>query len=239
MIKNNKKNITSVKKIKRVRKIRYGRLFIILCILFLILYGLFNFIDFPIKNIYIKNNTLLSDQEIIELAHLENYPSIFKYSDYEIEKNLNKNIYIESSNVQKVALSKIYIEIEENYPIFIYSVDSLTYLKDGKTVEKRFNVPEVINYIPDTLFNEFKEKLKNIDKNIINKISQIEYKPNEVDDERFVFYMNDGNYIYLNLRTIESINRYEKVLVQIIDKYGKKRGILYLDDGDYFEILEN
>ena len=79
MIKNNKKNITSVKKIKRVRKIRYGRLFIILCILFLILYGLFNFIDFPIKNIYIKNNTLLSDQEIIELAHLENYPSIFKY----------------------------------------------------------------------------------------------------------------------------------------------------------------
>lgn len=239
MSKKNKQNVTSTKKIKKVRKIRYGRVFIILVIIFLILFALFNFIDFPIKNIYIKNNTLLSDQDIIELAHLENYPSIFKYSDYEIEKNLNKNIYIESSNVKKVALSKIYIEIEENYPIFSYSVDSLTYLKDGKTVEKRFNVPEVINYIPDTLFDEFVEKFKKIDRNIINKISQIEYKPNEVDEERFVFYMNDGNYIYLNLESLKDINKYDQILVQIIDKYGKKKGILYLDDGDYFEILEN
>lgn len=232
-------NKKSVKKIKKVRKIRYGRIFLILIILFLIFYALFNFIDFPIKNIYIKNNTILSDQEIIELANLEDYPSIFKYSEYDIEKSLNKNIYINSSSVKKVSLSKIYIEIDENYPLFRYSTDSLTYLKNGKTVEEVFNVPEIINYVPDSLFEEFIKKFKTIDRNIIEKISQIEYKPNEVDNERFLLYMNDGNYVYLNFKSFENIDKYSSILVQIENKYGSKKGILYLDEGDYFKILEN
>lgn len=227
------------KKIKKVRKIRYGRIFLILIILFLIFYLLFNFIDFPIKNIYVKNNTILSDQKIIELAHLENYPSIFKYTEHEIEKNLNKNIYIKSSKVKKVALSKIYIEIEENYPVFYYQSENLTYLSNGTTVKEMLNVPEVINYIPDTIFEKFKESIFSIDRNIIEKISQIEYKPNEVDSERFLFYMRDGNYVYLNFKSFDSINNYPTILIQIINKYGNKNGILYLDEGDYFEILKN
>lgn len=227
------------KKIKKVRKIRYGRIFLILIILFLIFYLLFNFIDFPIKNIYVKNNTILSDQKIIELAHLENYPSIFKYTEHEIEKKLNKNIYIKSSKVKKVALSKIYIEIEENYPVFYYQSENLTYLSNGTTVKEMLNVPEVINYIPDTIFEKFKKNILSIDRNIIGKISQIEYKPNEVDSERFIFYMRDGNYVYLNFKSFDSINNYPTILIQIINKYGNKNGILYLDEGDYFEILKN
>lgn len=227
------------KKIKKVRKIRYGRIFLILIILFLIFYLLFNFIDFPIKNIYVKNNTILSDQKIIELAHLENYPSIFKYTEHEIEKKLNKNIYIKSSKVKKVALSKIYIEIEENYPVFYYQSENLTYLSNRTTVKEILNVPEVINYIPDTIFEKFKKNILSIDRNIIGKISQIEYKPNEVDSERFIFYMRDGNYVYLNFKSFDSINNYPTILIQIINKYGNKNGILYLDEGDYFEILKN
>lgn len=232
----NKKNN---KKIKKVRKIRYGRIFLILIILFLLFYLLFNFVDFPIKNIYIKNNTILSDQEIIELAHLENYPSIFKYTEHEIEKNLNKNIYIKSSKVKKVALSKIYIDIEENYPIFYYLSENKTYLKSGKTVDKNISSPEVINYIPDTIFSKFEKNMSSLDRSIIEKISQIEYKPNEVDSERFLFYMRDGNYVYLNFDSFDSINNYPTILIQIINKYGNKSGILYLDEGDYFEILKN
>ena len=232
----NKKNN---KKIKKVRKIRYGRIFLILIILFLIFYLLFNFVDFPIKNIYIKNNTILSDQEIIELAHLENYPSIFKYTEHEIEKNLNKNIYIKSSKVKKVALSKIYIDIEENYPIFYYLSENKTYLKSSETVDKNISSPEVINYIPDTVFSQFEKNMSSLDRSIIEKISQIEYKPNEVDSERFLFYMRDGNYVYLNFDSFDSINNYPTILIQIINKYGNKSGILYLDEGDYFEILKN
>ena len=71
---NKKKNIKKVKK----RKIRFGRIFLVLIILFLLFYLLANIFKFPIKNIYVKGNNILSDQEIIEIAQIENYPSILK-----------------------------------------------------------------------------------------------------------------------------------------------------------------
>ena len=235
MNKGNKK----VKKVRKVRRIKYGRIFIIFVLLFLIIYLIYNLVDFKIKNIFISNNSILTDQEIIELANIDDYPSIFKYSDSEIEKRLEKNIFIKNATVTKKDLNKVYIDIEENYPLFYNSSLSLTILKDSSTVQDIFNIPVLINYVPDTIYDSFIEKMGMLDKNILIKISEIEYKPNEVDENRFLFYMNDGNYVYLTLSSFENINKYLDIVVQIIDKYENKKGILYLDDGGYFEILEN
>lgn len=228
-----------IKKVKKVRRIKYGRIFIIFILLFLIIYLLCNLVDFKIKNIFISNNSILSDQEIIELANIDDYPSIFKYSDYEIERKIEKNIYIKNATVTKKGLSKVYIDIEENYPLFYNSTSSATVLKDSSTVGDNFNIPTLINYVPDTIYDSFVKKMGLLDKNILGKISEIEYKPNEVDENRFLFYMNDGNYVYLTLSSFENINKYLDIVVQIIDKYENKKGILYLDDGGYFEILKN
>ena len=89
MAKNKTKSKKYTKKVKK-RKIRFGRIFLVLIIIFLFFYLLASVIKFPIKNIYIKGNNILSDQEIIEMVGIENYPSIFKYTEHEIEKNLNK-----------------------------------------------------------------------------------------------------------------------------------------------------
>lgn len=210
-----------------------------LILIFLSIYAICNLVDFKIKNIFISNNNILSDQEIIELANIDDYPSIFKYSDSEIEKRLEKNIFIKNATVTKKDLSKIYIDIEENYPLFYNSSLSTTVLYDSSTVFDIFNTPVLINYVPDTIYDLFIEKMRLLDKNILVKISEIEYKPNEVDENRFLFYMNDGNYVYLTLSSFENINKYLDIVVQIIDKYENKKGILYLDDGAYFEILEN
>ena len=210
-----------------------------LILIFLSIYAICNLVDFKIKNIFISNNNILSDQEIIELANIDDYPNIFKYSDSEIEKRLEKNIFIKNATVTKKDLSKIYIDIEENYPLFYNSSLSTTVLYDSSTVFDIFNTPVLINYVPDTIYDLFIEKMRLLDKNILVKISEIEYKPNEVDENRFLFYMNDGNYVYLTLSSFENINKYLDIVVQIIDKYENKKGILYLDDGAYFEILEN
>ena len=37
------------------------------------------------------------------------------------------------------------------------------------------------------------------DNSILYRISQIEYKPNDIDEERFLLYMIDGNYVYISL----------------------------------------
>ena len=75
---------------------------------------------------------------------------------------------------------------------------------------------------------------KNIKEDTLGKISDIEYKPNEYDKDRFLLYMDDGNMVYLTLTKFKMINYYNDVLSQLEDKHG----ILYLDNGNHFQIKE-
>lgn len=81
------------KKVKKVR-IRYGRIIFCILLLFTLFYLLFTYVKIPIRNIFISGNTTLKDQEIIDLADISDYPSIFSFSSYGIEKKLEKNIYV-------------------------------------------------------------------------------------------------------------------------------------------------
>ena len=74
-----------------------------------------------------------------------------------------------------------------------------------------------------------------INYDVFNNISEIEYTPNSVDSKLFLFTMNDGNYIYVNLDRFESVNKYFDMIVN----FNNHKGILYLDSGEYFKILEN
>ena len=77
--------------------------------------------------------------------------------------------------------------------------------------------------------------MKSIDEKVLNRTSEIIYDPNDVDPERFMFIMDDNNYVYLTLRKFDNINNY----INIVKKFGDKKGILYLDSGEYFKILDN
>ena len=76
-------------------------------------------------------------------------------------------------------------------------------------------------------------RLVNID--ILERISEIKYDSNGIDKERFKLTMNDGIYVYLTLLKFEKINNYDK----IVSTLGDKKGILYLDSGEYFELFKN
>ena len=74
--------------------------------------------------------------------------------------------------------------------------------------------------------------MNNIDYGIVKRMSEIKYDPNEVDDERFLITMNDGNYVYLTLNKFNKINHY----LDIIKEFDNKKGVLYLDSGEYFKV---
>ena len=76
--------------------------------------------------------------------------------------------------------------------------------------------------------------MSSLDYDTIKRISEIKYDPNEVDEERFLLTMSDGNYVYLTLEKFEVIDNY----VDIIKTFNNKKGILYLDSGEYFKIME-
>ncbi|MBS7021099.1 MAG: hypothetical protein KH135_04455, partial [Firmicutes bacterium] len=73
-----------------------------------------------------------------------------------------------------------------------------------------------------------------IDTGIIRRISEMKYDPNEVDPNRFLFTMDDGNYVYLTVNKLNNLNSY----LTIMEKFEGKKGILYLDSGEYFKVLE-
>lgn len=231
--KNNKKEITQKKNSKK-RKIRYDRILIALVIV-LIIAGFFAFLfSLKITNIVIKNNSYLTDQEIIELAGISDYPESLANSSTQIEQRLKTNDLIKDVKVTKKFLTQVYIEVEENRPLFYYNHNNKTVLLDGTNIDETYPVPTVLNYITDTYYDEFIKEMGNLDSSILNKISEIQFDPNDVDDNRFLLTMSDGNYVYVNISTFYKLNKY----VSIRESLPDKNGILYLDYGNNFEIIE-
>ena len=221
------------KKVVKKRKLKKKAIFFSLILIAIISLSLYYIYNIRITNIYIIDNEILSDSEIIKIAQLENYPISMQNTTQDIKKRLEKNDYINKVKVKKEGLLKeVYIYIEENKPLFYYQLVNKTVLKDGKMVDEKYNLPVVTNEISDEIFKKFIDKINDIDKNVLEHISEIKYDPNEIDQERFYLSMNDGNYVYLTLNKFSKINNY----LEIVKTFNNAKGILYLDSGEYFEI---
>lgn len=222
------------KKVVKNRKLKKKPIIISLFIIIIIFIAIYYISQIRITNIYIVDNEYLSDYEIIKLAKLEKYPKSLENSSKKIKERLEKNDYIKSARVTKKGLlNEVYIYIEENKPLFYYELKSKVILKDGKEVDEKYNIPIVTNEIKNEIYNKFIEKMSDIDKNIIIRISEIKYDPNDIDQERFYITMNDGNYVYLTLNKFDKINNY----LEIVKTFNNEKGILYLDSGEYFELF--
>ena len=225
--------ITKKTKRKR-RKLRYGRILLVLFIFVLLIYLFFHFFHFNIQSILIRGNHYLTEQEVIHLSGLEDYPSSITNASLSIKKRLEDSELIKSAKVRKNGLLHITIEIEENKPLFYNKTSNKTVLQDKTEITKKYDVPILINYVPDKIYQEFIDKMGKVKSEILARISEIEYKPNEVDKNRFLLSMQDGNYVYLTIYKFENINNY----VEIVRKFEHKKGILYLDSGEYFKVYE-
>lgn len=226
---------------KKLKKKTHLKIIPVLIFLLLIvaIFFIYNLISsLPVKNIYITGNTYLTDQEIIELAKLENYPSFIKTTSATIKKNIEKNKLIEHAKITKKFFGIVEITVEENNILFRkYDDDTKVILDNGSEVvddEYSYSVPKLLNYVPDTKYKSFMKGMNQVTENIKIQISEITYLPNEQDKDRFLLYMNDGNYVYLTLTKFKQINYYEDVL----GKLKGKKGILYLDSGNHFQIME-
>lgn len=217
---------------KKKRKLKIKNFLIVILLVTVILFVLAFLTDVKINNIVIKGNLLYSDWEIIEKADLSDYPSSLKTLSNNIEKKLAEDVYIKEVNVRRPSLTKVVIEVKENLPLFYYLPAQKTILTDKTEVTDNFPVPTVINYVPDNIYFKFLKSISEVNYDIVKRISEIKYDPNEVDEGRFFLTMNDGNQVYLTLNKFTKIDNY----LEIIKEFDNKKGILYLDSGEYFEV---
>ena len=100
---------------KKKRKLSKKKIFIFIFIILFIIY-IIKIFNTNITNIYIDGNIYLTDQQIIDISKLNNYPNTMNNISYKIEKKLEENLYITNACVRKnILLNKVYITVEENY----------------------------------------------------------------------------------------------------------------------------
>ena len=221
------------KKKKRVFKIK--NICILLGILILIIGTIYYIVTMPIKNINIKGNKIVSDDEILESANLYQYPSFLLTQRSKLKKDIKKNPYIKSINISKRLGNRIEITIQEYQPLAINEEDKII-IETGEYLDNTYNltdVPILINKISSKeIYINFTKKFSGINHNILRQISQIEYSPVEVDEDRFLIYMNDGNLVYITLTKIDKLNKYNKIKATLEGR----NGTIYLDSGNYVEL---
>lgn len=221
------------KKVKKRVKIKIIPVlfFIISAVL---LYFLFNYlVDTKIKNIIIYNNKILTDQEVIELANIENYPSFYKTFSKNIKKNLKRSPYIKEVKVKKKFLNILELYIYEYIPLFIKD-DELVLENNVKVDLINYKAPILTNLEENEIYKSLIKAMLKLKESARGNISQIIYSPNEYDDTRFLLYMDDGNHVYINILKFENLNYYDEIYPTL----NNKKGTLYLDSGNHFEIFK-
>ncbi len=226
------------KKIVKKRKLRVFRLLLILLVLSGLFFGVYNYLKLPINNLIVIGNEYLDDDYILKLAGVTNYPSFWMSNMYKREKKLKTSSYISDAKIKRGLHRTLTIKIEENRALFIKDSDQKVVFADEQEINGRddftFRVPRLLNYVPDKKYKKFVAGMSEINSDILAKISDIEYVPNDLDKDRFLLYMDDGNMVYLTLTKFNMINYYNDVLGQLEGR----RGILYLDNGNHFQIKE-
>ena len=224
--------------------VKKRRLKLLPCLIVLLCFGGLSFcvyllLQMPIKNFIIENTNYLNDDYILELAGVKDYPSFYLLSTSNIEDKLEESPYIHKATVTREFFSVLVFDIQENKPLFINNTNYTVVFSDQEEVPvveeiDLFRIPRLINYVPDNKYQSFIKAMSKVKIDILGKISDIEYQPNDYDKDRFLLYMDDGNMVYLTLTKFEMLNYYNDVLSQLENK----KGILYLDNGNHFQIME-
>lgn len=196
-------------------------------------------LDTRVENIVIKGNKIVTDQQIIDEAGLSNYPSFYKTTSYNIKKTLEKNSFIKEVKFKRSFYHVLTIEVSEHKVLLKKETTGKLVLENMNEVttdqEIPYTVPRLVNDVPQNKYNELLKNLLKVKSNVRSSISEFYYDPNEFDKDRFLLYMDDGNSVYLTLTKFRMINYYNDVLPQL----DGKKGILYLDSGNHFQIMEN
>ncbi len=225
-------------KVVKKKKIKWKSFFTFLIVLTIGFFLVQLLLKTKTKNILIVGNKLVSDIDIMELAGLSDYPSFFLTSGFSIERRLKANPLIKSVRVKRKFYHTFELDIQEATVLYQKEEDGKYVLEDAQEISLDENivltVPKLVNYVPNNKQKAFFKGLLKIKESLRERISEMTYVPNEHDKDRFLLYLNDGNTVYLTLTKFSMFNYYEDVLPQL---EGKK-GILYLDSGNHFKIME-
>ena len=202
---------------KKKRRLKMSRVLLVLGFLAVLGYGIYLLSQMPVRGFYIVGNTYYTDNEILEKTKLDRYPSYLFTDSINVSMKVRKDKLIKKIKIKHKINGMFEVIVYENKIMLYDEIKKKSILKDGTEVDKK-------------IYHKLLIKMEKLNDNIVKNVSEIKDGPNDLDKERFLFSMNDGNYVYATLTKFANINKY----LEISNTLGQRKGILYLDYGNYF-----
>ena len=217
---------------RKKRKLKKKRVFLLFFLLLTLgtLFYLFTLI--PVRSIYVIGNKYYTDEEILDKIKVNQQTPFLFTNSVNANLKIRKDKVIKNITIKKNIFLEFNIIVKENRLIYVDNKDKKTVLENGEKIDDTVNdLPVLINEINDKkIYEKFISKFEKVSDDSLNIISEIKYDPNDIDKERFLLSMNDGNYVYITLSKFSKINDYSNISKTLVGK----QGILYLDYGNYF-----
>ena len=226
-----------MKKKRKKRKIKFKSVLLVIFLLLILSLIIYVVSSLKVKTYYVYNNEFLTDEQVLDILKLNKNSSFLLTNTLTEKAIISKNKRIKEVKIKKTLSLEIKVYVTE-YKILYYDEENkYSVLETGDTLNYRDdNSPVLVNKVEDKeIYKKFINKMNRVNTDILSIISEIKYVPNGIDKERFLFSMNDGNYVYITISKLTKINEYKSV----IDSVEDKKGILYLDYGNYFVPKEN
>lgn len=236
-----------IPKLKEERKKRANRRLIFYLSILFFLISIIVYLQSPlshVRNIQVKGNTLVPEDEIIEQVGLSDDTNIWTVSQSAIEQRLKDHfLIIESAAVNRILPWTIEIEIKE-YDRVGYVKDDFYYpvLGTGDILEQfqqnRYygDAPLLIGFTEEEYLHRMASELEELPESIFNLISEIHWNPSEKNQNKIIVYMNDGYIVDSTIRNFsDNISVYPSIVSHLDSD---DQGIIHLGAGAYFESIQ-
>lgn len=243
-----KKKIVSIEdripKLKQARKKKANRRLIFYLSIFFILISIIVYLQSPLSDIHtvdITGNSLISDEEMVNIADLEDSPNIWTISKSDIKEEIMDYPLMKSAEVEKKLPQTIKIDVQEYDVVGYVEEDEYFFpvLENGekltelKEASMSGDAPLMLDFDEDEYLTKMTEELKELPQDIRKLISEIHWKPEDDNENKILLYMNDGFLVDGSIHEFsEKMQVYPSIVAQLSDD---EKGIIHIGVGAYFE----
>lgn len=193
---------------KRKRRRRFA-----VAVLVVILTTVFFLSDLSkVKSIDITGCQILDKQYILDSLSVHEHSSyFFTVDESQLEKEIEKLIFVAQADVSKSFFGHITIKINEQEPALYSYIDNCLYVvdEDGAIAEDRNQkwltyvqrTPQAMNFDKDH-FKQFVEAYVQLPSDVQNQISTLVFEPNDNDPDKCRFEMDDGKIFYVRIENM-------------------------------------
>ncbi|MFA7744745.1 cell division protein FtsQ/DivIB [Salinicoccus roseus] len=190
-----------------------------------------------VKNIEISGNQLISDEEVEERLQFGTGDRMFSANLSQATENIAMLPAVEEVEIEREWWNTINVSVTEYQAVGYVANNSDYYpvLENAQVLRGYPSTPgsaPILHYFEGREFDRMVEGLNDIEPDIREGISEIYYRPSENSSTRIHMFMNDGQEIVADYRTInEKMNYYLSMREEIGDP---QSGLIDLEIGSSF-----